>query len=172
MRALADDSRIRHFMRSVGAEADQDLAVYFTGGATAVLVGWRAATIDVDVLFLPESDQVLRALPRIKNDLSINVELASPLDFIPVPAGWQARSPSIARERSASFLHFDLYAQALAKAERGHEQDVADIAAMIARGLIDPARARTYFAEIEPELYRFPAIEPAAFRARVETLFP
>lgn len=31
--------------------------------------------------------------------------------------------------------------------------------------------ARAYFARIEPELYRFPAIDPAAFRRAVEGAF-
>jgi hypothetical protein len=42
---------------------------------------------------------------------------------------------------------------------------------MIARGLITPAEALTQFKEIEPELYRFPAIDPTSFRNSVEELF-
>jgi hypothetical protein len=36
------------------------------------------------------------------------------------------------------------------------------------RKLVDPRRALSYFEEIEPELYRFPAVEPQGFRRRVE----
>ena len=39
---------------------------------------------------------------------------------------------------------------------------------MIARKLVDPVRLSSHFEEIEPRLYRFPAIDPASFRARVE----
>lgn len=39
---------------------------------------------------------------------------------------------------------------------------------MLSRGLVDRARLRELFAAIEPQLYRYPAIDPAAFRARVE----
>jgi hypothetical protein len=42
---------------------------------------------------------------------------------------------------------------------------------MIERGLVDPVRARAYFDEIEPQLFRFPAIDPRAFRRRVEEAF-
>ena len=84
MRELADAERIRSFMRALSHEADQDGDSYFTDGATAVLIGWRASTIDVDLSLVPESDRVLRALPRIKDELAINVELVSPADFIPV----------------------------------------------------------------------------------------
>lgn len=42
---------------------------------------------------------------------------------------------------------------------------------MIAAGLVDPAEVRTRFEEIEPQLYRFPAIDPTSFRKAVEELF-
>ncbi len=120
MREPVDAERIRRFMRSLGAAAREEADVYFTGGATAVLVGWRPTTIDVDVKLVPESDSVLRALPQIKEELRVNVELASPADFIPVPRGWEARSISIGREGALSFHHFDPCVQALAKLERAH----------------------------------------------------
>jgi len=171
MREVADADRIRRFMRTLGVEADVDTRVYFTGGATAVLYGWRPSTIDVDIKFVPESDRIYRAIPRVKESLRINVELASPLDFIPVPPGWEDRSPYIAHEGSISYHHFDLYAQALAKVERGHAQDLDDVGEMIHRGLIDPPEALQYFSAIEPSLYRFPALDPASFRRAVQEIF-
>ncbi len=171
MRELATADRIRHFMRAAAAEVDTETRVYFTGGATAVLLGWRPTTIDVDVKIVPESDRLLRAVPQIKEALHINVELASPADFIPVPPGWEERSRFIASEGKATFFHYDLYAQALAKVERGHAQDVADVRTMIAMGLVEPGAARRYFEEIEPYLYRYPAVDPRAFRRAVDELF-
>jgi hypothetical protein len=171
MRALADAGRIRRFMRALGAEAAEDGAVYLTGGATAVLLGWRASTLDVDILLLPEQESVLRAVPGLKNELDVNVELASPRDFIPVPGGWEDRSIFAAREGRLSFYHFDPYAQALAKIERGHTQDLEDVQALVERGLVDPSRALAYLDEVEEELYRYPAVDAASFRRRVEEAF-
>ena len=168
MRAVADEERIRRFLRVLGREAREDVAAYLTGGATAVLHRWRRSTIDIDVVFVPESDALLRAIPRLKDALAINVELASPADFIPVPAGWEARSLFVAREGRLAVYHFDPYSQALAKLERAHAQDLADVEAMLANTLVDRARLRAYFAEIEPQLYRYPAIDPRSFRRRVE----
>ncbi|MGH2404306.1 MAG: DUF6036 family nucleotidyltransferase [bacterium] len=170
MRALADADRIRRFMRALGVEAQSETRVYFTGGATAVLLGWRPSTIDVDIKIIPERDNLLRAIPRIKESLSINVELASPADFIPVPPDWEDRSRFIAHEGGAAFYHFDLYAQALAKVERGHTQDIEDVRTMLRLGLIESDRALRYFEAIEPELYRFPAIDPPSLRGAVEAL--
>ena len=158
-------------MWALGREADDETAAYFTGGATAVLLGWRAATIDVDVRLVPETDALFRALSRLKDELRVNVELVSPADFIPVADGWEGRSIFVAREGRMTFYHFDPYAQALAKLERAHAQDVADVRALVERRLVDPAKALAYFDEIEPGLYRYPAVDPRSFRARVEEAF-
>jgi hypothetical protein len=168
VRELADEERIRRLLRALGAVAAEETVVFLTGGTTAVLEGWRGTTVDVDILIEPESDALLRALARLKDELAINVELASPADFIPLPVGWRDRSPFVAREGSVSFRHFDFTAQALAKLERGHDRDLADVQAMLERGLVDRATLRAAFAEIEGELHRFPAIDPRAFRRRVE----
>jgi hypothetical protein len=73
MRKVSDAQRIWRFMRAFGADAVSDARIYFTGGATAVLLGWRDSTIDVDLRILPESDRLFRALPNLKETLEINV---------------------------------------------------------------------------------------------------
>ena len=168
MRAPIDAIRLRAFMRAVSQAARGPLQVYLVGGATAVAEGWRDATIDIDVAFGPDHDVVLRAIPAIKEALDVNVELASPADFIPVKPGWEERSPFVAQEGTVTFRHFDLYAQALAKIERGHETDRADVRQLLSRGLVERTRLLEYFASIEPDLYRFPSIDPATFRRSVE----
>jgi prepilin-type N-terminal cleavage/methylation domain-containing protein len=108
MREVADLERIRRFMRRLGAEARRPARVYFTGGATAVLLGWRPSTIDVDLRLVPEHDELLRALPALKEDLRLNIELASPADFIPVADGREDRirsSSGTARSRSITSTH-------------------------------------------------------------------
>jgi hypothetical protein len=170
MRELADSKRIEQFMRELGRAVPVEGRVYLTGGATAVLHGWRDTTIDVDIKLMPDRDEILREIPRLKEALNLNVELAAPSDFIPLPPGWEDRSPLIRREGKLSFHHFDPIAQALSKIERGHEQDIHDVKEMIAAGLVDPTEALVHFKAIESELYRFPAIDPASFRKAVEEL--
>lgn len=167
MRQKVNADRLRAFMRALAREARGPLQVYLVGGGTAVLVGWRDSTIDVDLAFGDGADAVLRALPRLKEDFDINVELASPADFIPVKPGWQDRSPFVAQEGTVTFRHFDLHAQALAKLERGHETDRRDVDEMLARELVTRTGLLEYFETIEPELYRFPAIDPVSFRNSV-----
>lgn len=155
-------------MRETGRAARQEGVCYLTGGTTAVLVGWRGTTVDVDVRFEPEQDEVMRELPHLKRVLGMNVETTSPGEFIPLPAGWEERSALVGREGRLTFRHFDFYSQALAKLERGHERDLADVQAMHDRGLIGADRLLALFEEIEGRLHMFPAISPERFRERVE----
>jgi len=50
-------------------------------------------------------------------------------------------------------------------------QDFDDVRAMLGRELVDPRRALAYFEQVEPELYRFPAIDAPSFRRAVEAAF-
>jgi hypothetical protein len=80
MRRLVDRERLLRFMRELGRRANAQARIYLTGGASAVILEWREMTIDVDLEVRPESDEILRAIPGLKEELEINVELASPGD--------------------------------------------------------------------------------------------
>jgi len=168
MRPPVDQTRIRALARELALVAPGTVRIYLTGGATAVLEGWRSSTIDIDLRFEPEADELFRALPELKDRLGINIELASPPDFIPELPGWRERSPLLFSEGNVAVHHFDPYSQALSKIERGFAHDMADLAAMIESGLVDPARLRAFYEQIDPELYRYPAIKPSAFREKLD----
>lgn len=172
MRPPVDGERIRELARRLGRIARGRVRLYLTGGATAVLEGWRPTTMDVDVRLEPEADELLRALASLKDELQINIELASPPDFIPELPGWRERSPLVFREGNIDVHHFDPYSQALSKIERGFAHDLDDARRMISSGLVDPVRLRELYHAIEPSLYRYPAIEPRAFARRLEQLAP
>ena len=168
MRALADEARLRRFMHALGSEPAAEGSVFFTGGATAVLIGWRTTTIDADILVVPDTDRLLGLLPRLKEDLNLNIEIASPARFLPELPGWRERSRFVAREGRVDFFHYDFYAQALSKVLRGYDRDLLDVAAMIDRGLVEKEALLRHFEAIEPRLFRFPNIDPAAFRRAVQ----
>ena len=168
MRRLADARRLRILLGELARAADVETAVFLTGGATAVLLGWRESTLDADLLILPESDALLRALPRLKEELQLNVEIASPAHFVPELPGWRERSLPIERIGRVSYFHYDPYAQALAKIERGHDKDLTDVRELLDRALIEPGRLRELFSAIEPQLHRNPAVDPKSFRRRLE----
>lgn len=170
MRDLASKEKIVEFMRLFGRRTRTEVRVYFTGGSTAVLNGWRDTTLDIDLRFEPEPDELYRAISEIKEQLQLNIELAAPSDFIPELPGWQGRCQFIGREGSVSFFHYDPYSQALSKIERGHDQDQRDVESLLQNGLVDRQKLLALFLEIEPQLYKYPAIDPPSFKAAVRQI--
>jgi hypothetical protein len=168
MREPLTAESLQSFIKALAAAAREPARVYLVGGATAVLLGWRTSTIDVDLKIIPERDEILRSLPRLKEKLKINVELASPDDFIPALPGWPDRSLFIQQEGKLSFYHYDFYAQALAKLERGHGQDLSDLKHLFENKLIEPSKLLQLFSMIEGELHRYPQVDPKSFRESVE----
>ena len=166
-RGTSNDAKVREFMRFIGDQAKGPGRIYLTGGASAVLVGWRSTTVDVDIKLDPEPPGVFDAIARAKEVLDMNVELAAPDDFIPALPDWRARSVFIGQHGPVAFLHYDFHAQALAKIERGHTQDLQDVEAMQRLELIEAGRLSNLFDAVEPDLARYPAIDPASFRDQV-----
>jgi hypothetical protein len=144
--------------------------IYLTGGATAVLEGWRESTVDVDLRFEPESDLLMRRLPDLKQRLGMNIELVSPPDFIPELPGWRDRSPFVFRDGNVDVHHFDLYSQVLSKIERGFAHDLDDVRSVVASGFVEPTRLVRFYEAIERDLYRYPAIDPPSFRRRLDAV--
>ena len=168
MREKVSAEAVKQFMKAVGRAARSNARIYFVGGASAVLLGWRETTIDIDLKLVPEVNEILKAIPDLKERLQINVELASPDDFIPPLPGWEERSGFISREGGIDFFHYDFYAQALAKIERGHSTDLLDVREMIERGLVESSKLLEFFSRIEDQLYKYPAIDANSFRRAVE----
>jgi hypothetical protein len=169
MRPPVDIARLNEFMSSMGRKTSGHGRVYLTGGATALLHGWRPMTVDVDMKADPEPLGYFEAIATIKNELSLNIELACPSDFIPELPGWRERSIFIARNGQIDFYHYDPYSQTLSKLERGHSRDLADVDAMLRDGLIRKTLLLDLFNQIAPLLIRYPALDPQSFRDVVET---
>src|SRR5215510_10717761 len=114
MRRKVTIATLNKFMEELAAAARSPGKVYFTGGATALLLGFRQQTIDIDIKLDPEPAGAFEAIAALKNRLEINVELASPDDFIPATKGWRENSRHIASIGQLEFFHYDFTLQALA----------------------------------------------------------
>ena len=167
MRSETNKNKLEKFMAALGRRVTGPGRIYLTGGATAVLHGWRDMTIDIDLKPAPEPAGLFEALAVLKDELDVNVELASPDQFIPELPGWCERSLHIARHGSLDFYHYDPFSQALSKLQRRHDRDLRDVRSLLQHGLIDRQQLRDLFNQIEPQLLRYPAVDPHSFRASV-----
>lgn len=155
-------------MEKIGEQAAGPGKIYITGGGTAVLFGWRDTTVDVDLKLLPEPRGVFEAIAGLKDELRINIELASPDLFVPELPDWRERSRHIVTHGKVEFYHYDFYAQAIAKLERGHSRDAADVEAMVEAGLIEREKVGELFEQIESSLIRYPSIDAVDFRRKID----
>ena len=168
MRANVDAQKLKRLMQILGKEAQGSGCIYFTGGASALLVGWRNSTVDVDLRLDPEPPGIFQAIAKLKQELNINIELASPQDFLPPLPGWRDRSVFIGKQGQISFYHYDFTAQALSKLSRGFDRDIKDIEAMYEHELFSLSELLDCFEAIVPELIRFPSLNSDMLRSRVE----
>lgn len=159
--------KLRVFLKRLGESAQGPGACFITGGSSAILLGWRETTIDVDLKFDPEPEGVFDAIPALKRELSINVELAAPSDFIPPLPGWRERSRHIGTFGKLEVYHYDFDSQALSKIERGHRKDLLDVTEMLRRHLVTKASLLDETQAIRPQLKRYPAIDEESFIDRV-----
>src|SRR4051812_5308219 len=168
MRKDVTARKLQIFMEELAARAQSPGNVYFTGGATALLFGMRKKTIDLDIRFEPDPRGVFEAIAKLKNKLDINIELASPADFIPVTSDWKTKSIFIALIGHLGFYHYDLRAQALAKIERGYAQDIMDARGFLSAGKISKDGFQAYLLAVKPGFLRYPAIDVGSLEAKVK----
>lgn len=170
MRNLADGSMVRSLMEYLGQRVDGPARVYLVGGTSAVLLGWREHTIDVDIALRSEPRGVYDAIKLAKEALGVNIELAAPDRFIPALPDWESRSPFIRCFGKIDYYHYDFYSQALSRLSRGHGCDLDDVRAMHRQGLITPAELVRFFEQIEPRLEFYPQVRKEDFKARVQAM--
>ena len=168
MRPPVQIDKLEAFMSAMGRAVTSPGRIYLTGGATALLHGWRPMTVDVDLKADSEPAGLFEAMALLKDTLAVNIKLASPADFIPELPRWRERSLFIARHGLIDFHHYDPYSQALSKLERGHSRDLTDVQSMLQSGLIRRDLLLQQFLRIEPQLIRYPALDPGSFRQAVE----
>ncbi|MHB8636566.1 MAG: DUF6036 family nucleotidyltransferase [Fimbriimonadaceae bacterium] len=167
MRSGTDKAKLLAFVEAIGQTALGPGRVYFVGGATALLLGVREQTIDIDIKLDPEPSGIFESIAGLKERLGLNVELASPDQFLPELPGWRERSEFIARSGLVEFFHYDFYAQALAKILRGHRNDLVDALALTKLGKVKCTQLEALFEQIRPQLIRYPTIDGPDFKARV-----
>jgi hypothetical protein len=141
--------------------------VWFLGGATAVDLGWREATLDAD---LHASDErILAGIEKVKESLRINIELVRPEDFVPPLRGSDARHLFIETSGAVTFLHHDPYAQLLSKIVRGFRQDLEDGRRFLDDGIVDPELFRELVSTIPASAYRrYPSLSRPSVEKAVD----
>lgn len=174
MRRPVTSERIQEFLEALGKEIHFSCKVYLVGGTTLVFFGLREQTIDIDLSYEVDNthhQKLVEVIRHLKEDLDLNIEEASPGDFIPLPKGWKERSPYLGTFGSVTVFHFDLYSTSLSKIERGTEVDFDDVRALLQNGKIKWEKLESFYQEILPQYgKRSLKQDPAKIRRNFEIL--
>lgn len=157
LRQRVDRSRIELFLRQLGERFRHPGRIYLVGGTTLVFEALRPQTVDIDIAFEvspADHGEFIRVVRQIKDELSLNVEEASPADFIPLPGGAADRHEFIGRFGQLNVFHFDFYSTALSKIERGRVQDLEDVLTLLHARRMDWDKLKACFAEVLPQFGR------------------
>ncbi len=153
LRRAVDRPLIERFLRAVGDQYRRRGRLYLVGGTTMVYEGLRQQTLDIDLAIeVANADhgELFGALRAVRQALDINVEEASPGDFIPLPAGYANRHILIGTFGQVDVFHFDLYRMALSKIERGRVTDLKDVVLLLQNRRIEWDVLERLFREILP----------------------
>jgi hypothetical protein len=128
--------------------------VYLVGGSALVHAGLHpGATRDIDLdIHAANEDELSEAIRRLKDSAKVNVEFASPADFIPLPSQWESNARYIGRYGTIDAFYFDFYSIALSKIERGNNRDINDVYLLLQSGYIDLAGLDAAYQEILPRV--------------------
>jgi hypothetical protein len=100
LRQKVDSERIKLFFKRLSERFRRPGRVYLVGGTSLVFEELRQQTVDIDVVIdvsPADHGKFIQAVRELKDELSINVEEASPGDFIPLPSGYENRHQYLER---------------------------------------------------------------------------
>lgn len=170
MRKPLTRDRLLSLMRELARTAPSrgTYRVYLVGGGTAVYVGWRSSSIDVDLF--SDRDEVFRDIQNIKERLNVNIDFARPEDFVPPLRGSENRHVFIETRGPITFYHYDPYAQLFSKIVRGFQRDLDDAQEFLQSGMVDPKKFRSLVTDIPDSAYaRYPALSKNGVEKAVES---
>ncbi len=174
MRQRTDRQGIELFLQRLGRRFSMPGRLFLVGGTTMVFEGFRQQTLDIDITFEVADEHhsaFVVAVRDLKEQLSLNIEEASPAEFIPLPSGHQERSQYIGRYGQLDVFHFDLYSSALSKIERGTESDFDDVLTLLDSGRLELSLLSRFFDEIMTR-YATESLkqDPVEYRRKFEIL--
>jgi hypothetical protein len=108
--------------------------------------------------------------------MNINIEFASPGDFIPLPSQWETRSAFIKRYDQVDAFYFDWYSIALSKMQRANRQDVLDVQLLTHQGFVDVIELDLLYQDVLNKIGRppydrlFPNLSPQQFSKRYQAV--
>jgi len=172
---LGVDKRvIEAFLQQLGRTFRKPGRLYLVGSAALIHAGLRPGFtqgIDIQVSGANEAELIVD-VQRLIQQMQINVEFASPADFIPLPSGWEMHAQYVGRYGEVDVFYFDFYSIALSKIERGNTRDIEDVKLLVQQGIIKLDELDRAYQEVLAQLGKgkYPRVTPQRFSERYNAI--
>jgi len=170
MRPNVTKTDIDKFLSALGKAFRKPGRLYLAGGAALVHIGIRSgSTMDIDITIetvqASDEDEMVMVIRRIVEQMQVNVEFASPGDFIPLPSQWMAQAKFVGRYGKVDVFYFDFFSLALSKISRGSDRDLIDVKLLLQQKLITWEGLDAAYNEILPRMGKRPYfnVDPQRF---------
>jgi hypothetical protein len=177
---LAELSSLINTVRSASARATSGELrrdrLYLVSRTSHLAEGWCDRVPTLELAGDGSSTGLADAVSDAAKTLSVDLVWESPVDVIPLPAGWEERSrPATINggdNRSAlEIRHFDPYSVVLRLIARGDEPDYVAALEYVLHGWVEPARLESLLGEVVPRMTNQTlAQDPAEFRRKFKGL--
>jgi hypothetical protein len=148
--------------------------LYLVGGSVMIDLGLRSSTLDID--YVADADdpgamtELEEAIRTLKNELDVNVEAASPADFLPIPTSALGESRFVGLYGRVSVYYYHLPSQVVAKVARGLEQDLADAERLVRAGEVEWDEIESAWRAVRASPTGWLRYEPEEVEQRLELL--
>jgi hypothetical protein len=120
-----DRPRLTQFLDLLGRRLRRPTRFYLVDGSVLIDLRLRPTTLDIahaaeadEPIALSELEEAIRSL---RQQLDLNIEPASPADFLPVPASALSQSQFVRQHGPLSVYYYLLPTHVIAKVARGSE---------------------------------------------------
>jgi len=151
--------------------------LYLLAGTSLLAEGWRERVPRLEMAGACDAPPTLAVVIREAGaGLGLEVVWESPLDVVPLPAGWERRArpvPPACRDPHGRFevRHFDPYSVLLRVVARGDERDYVVALEYLRRGWVEWRRLERLLTEVVPRFTSATlAQDPEEFRRKFKGL--
>jgi hypothetical protein len=133
-----DQELIKQFLAELGRRLDHPADLFLLGGGALLLLGNARSTLDLDYVGDDlKKDELQQAIDVLAGEMQIAVEAVPFEGFVPISEAARARHYFVGRFNALDVYVFDPYSIAVSKLDRGFDTDIADVAFLIRRKLVD-----------------------------------
>lgn len=163
-------SQINRLLTEIGRRYANSATLTLLGGSALCLLGSNRPTFDIDYVGDDlRKNELQQTIECVAQELCVPVEAVPIEQFVPIPAGADARRLLIGRFGKIDVYVLDPYTIALSKLDRGFDSDLDDILFLIRRNHITFPQLELIVVDALKRAHEFDLISTAV-RAHLQTV--